>query len=59
MSFKGFFSIFSSGSHFVEGKGTIFTILVEARSPKEHFCDIILKSGHWPARICHLKVFCF
>ena len=26
-------------------------------SPKEHFCEIILKSGHWPMRKCHLKVF--
>ena len=24
-------------------------------SPKEHFCEIILKSGHWPKRRCHLK----
>ena len=30
------------------------------RSPKEHFCEIILKSGHWPRRTYHLKVFlCF
>ena len=27
-------------------------------SPKEHFCEISLKSGHWPRR-CHLKVFLF
>ena len=27
------------------------------RSPKEHFCEIILKSGHWPKRRCRLKVF--
>ena len=52
MSFIGFFSIFSSGGHFVQGNRTIFAILVE--SPKEHFCEII-----WPARICHLKVFLF
>ena len=24
-------------------------------SPKEHFCEIILQSGHWPRRRCHLK----
>ena len=24
-------------------------------SPKERFCEIILKSGHWPRRRCHLK----
>ena len=23
-------------------------------SPKEHFCGIILKSGHWPRRRCGL-----
>ena len=28
-------------------------------SPKEHFCEIILKSGHWPWRRCRLKVFLF
>ena len=26
-------------------------------SPKKHFCEIILKSGHWFRRRCHLKVF--
>ena len=26
---------------------------------KEHFCKIILKSGLWPRRRCHLKVFLF
>ena len=26
-------------------------------SPKEHFCEIILKSVHWLRRRCHLKVF--
>ena len=25
---------------------------------EEHFCEIILKSGHWHGR-CHLKVFLF
>ena len=48
MSFKGFFSIFSSGGHFRN---------FDRGSPKEHFCEIILKSGHWPWRRCHLKVF--
>ena len=28
------------------------------RSPKEHFCEIILKSDHWPRR-CHLNIFLF
>ena len=26
-------------------------------SPKEHFCAIILKSGHWSMRICRLNIF--
>ena len=54
MSFKSF-SIFSSDRHFVSdwnqfsnfGKGAL----------EEHFCEIILKSGHWHG-ICRLKV-CF
>ena len=28
-------------------------------SHKEHFFEIILKSGHWSRRRCHLKVFLF
>ena len=28
-------------------------------SLKEHLCEIILKSGHWPRRRCCLKVFLF
>ena len=27
--------------------------------PKEHFCEIILKLGHWPRRKCRLNVFFF
>lgn len=50
MSFKGFL-FFSSGCHFVDfsnfGKG----------SPKEHFCETIVKSTHWPRRGCRLKFF--
>ena len=30
---------------------------VDKRSPKKHFCVIILKSGHWSRRRCHLKGF--
>ena len=26
-------------------------------SPKEHFCEIILKSVHWSRMRCHLKAF--
>ena len=28
-------------------------------SPKEYFCEIILKSVHWSSRRCHLQVFIF
>ena len=28
-------------------------------SPKEHFCEIFLKSGHWPRRRCRLRVVLF
>ena len=28
-------------------------------SPKEHFCEIILQSGHTPTKRCHLKIFIF
>ena len=44
MSFKGVF-IFSSGGHFDQQSGTILAFLVEDH-PKEHFCEIILKSVH-------------
>ena len=60
MSFKScfFFSILSSSGHFVQRSRTILAILVEGY-PKKHFCEIILKSGHWPRRRCHLKLFLF
>ena len=48
----------SSGSHFVQQRGTIFHNFGRG-SPKEHFCEIILKLGHWPRRRCRLKVFFF
>ena len=54
MSFEGF-SIFSFGGHFVQRSGTILAILIEGHP--RHFCEIILKSGHWPRRRCCLKVF--
>ena len=57
MSFKGV-SIFSSGGHFVQQSGTTLAFLVEDH-PKEHFCEIILKSVHWYMRRSHLKVFLF
>ena len=28
---------------------------ISRRSPKEHFCEIISKSGHWLKRRCRLK----
>ena len=52
MSFIGF-SIFCSGGHFVQWSGTILAIFSRG-SPKEHFYEIILKSGHWRRR-CRLK----
>ena len=54
MSFKGF-SIFCSGGHFVQRSGTILAIF-GLGSPKKPFCEVILKSNHWPRRTCHLKV---
>ena len=57
MSFKGY-SIFISGSHFIQRSGTIFSNFGK-ESHKEHFFEIILKSVHWSRRRCHLKVFLF
>ena len=55
MSFKGF-SISSFGGHFVQQNH----LSNDGRwSPKEHFCEIIMISGHWPTRRCCLKVFLF
>ena len=28
-------------------------------TPKDNFCEIILKSGHWPWSRCYLKIFLF
>ena len=47
MSFKSFFSIFSFGNHFVQQSKTIFNSNFGKKTYKEHFCEIILKSGHW------------
>ena len=54
MSFKGFFSIFSSGGYFVQLSGTILAILV-----KGHKRNITLTLGHWLRKSCILKVFLF
>ena len=56
MLFKAF-SILCSGGHFVE-VGSYFTNFGRG-STKDNFFEIILKSGHWPKRRCHLKVFLF
>ena len=55
MSFKGF-SVFSFGGHFGSVKWNHFSNFGKG-SPKEHFCEIILKLGHWPRRRCCLNVF--
>ena len=57
MSFKDF-STFSAGGHFVQWSGMILNNFLRG-SPKGHFCEIILKSGHWSWRRCHFKVFLF
>ena len=50
------FSILSSGGHFCSMRQNYFSIFGKG-SPIKHFCDIILKSGHWCRRRCHLKFF--
>ena len=51
------FSFFSSGSHFVQQGKTILATLVYEH--EKHFCEIILKLGHWPRRRSGLKIFLF
>ena len=52
MSFKCFFSVFSSGGHFVQWSKTSLAILVEVHTRNiKIFCEITLKSEHWPRRI--------
>ena len=50
MLIKGF-SIFISCGRFDEGTGVILGL------PKEHFCEIIIKSNKWPMRKCRFKTF--
>ena len=50
------FSIFRFDGHFVQRSGTNFSNF-SRESSKEHFCEIILKSAHWPGRRCRLKGF--
>ena len=54
MSLKGF-SIFSSGCHFCSAKWNHYSNF--GRGPVEE--HNILKSGHWPRKRCHLKIFLF
>ena len=49
------FSIFRSGSHFVQWSRTILANLVEGH-PRNISVKLFLKSGHWSRRRCHLKV---
>ena len=55
--FKGYggFSIFSFGDHPEWNHFSNFG----RGSAKEHFCEIILKSGHLPRRRCCLTFFLF
>ena len=44
---------------FVHQSRTILAILVQKHKRNIYFCEIILKSGHWPRKRCCLKVFNF
>ena len=55
MSFKAF-AICTSGGQFCSVEWNNFSNLCRG-SPKDYFCEIILKSGHWSWRRCRLKVF--
>ena len=52
------FCIFSSDGIFVQRSGTILAILAEGR-PSKDFCEIIMKSCHWPWRRSNLCLFLF
>ena len=53
---KGFF--FYLLRPFCQGDGS-YCSNFDRGPPKEHFCEIILKSVHWSQRRSHLKVFLF
>ena len=57
MSFLKVFFFFCSVAILFSGAEQLSNF--DRGSPKEHFCEIILKSGYWPGRRCHLKVFLF
>ena len=54
MSLKSF-SIFSSGDHFSAERNDFSNF--GSGSPEKHFCEINLKSSHWPRSRCRLNVF--
>ena len=56
MSFKSFLVLALAAIFSVE-RNQFYKFCNE--SPKKYFCEIILKSEHWPRRRCSLKVFCF
>ena len=43
------FSVFSSGGHFFSAEPIDFNNF-DRGLPEKHFCEIILKSGHWPRK---------
>ena len=55
MWFKWFF-YFSLWRPFCSGEQNHFSNF-SRESSKKHFCEIILKSAHWPGRRCRLKGF--
>ena len=57
MSFKWFF-LFLALTAILFNKRTHFSNFSRG-SFKENFCEIIVKSAHWPGRKCRLKVFLF
>ena len=56
-----FFSIFSSGGHFIQRSGIIGQKMVKGhkRNISKIIIEIILKSGHWPRRRRRLNVVVF
>ena len=56
MSFKVFFFLFLAlAASLFSGRNDFSNF--GRRSPKEHFCEISLKSVLWSGKRCHLKVF--
>ena len=55
MSFKGFFLFLALAAILFSGAEPFRQFW--SRGMSGTFCEIILKSGHWPGRRCRLKVF--